>query len=337
VRALEAIVSPLDVGRSALLRRFGAALRPLIADRGARTTVIFASIVTIALLATITAPIALLALGPIVLGVPHLLADVRYLVVRPGLHRERAVWLVALPLVAVCLTSDLRVGLLAPVVAALVARGAFVRRALVLVLAVTALVLAHRVGRMADLVFVHAHNFLAVALWWGYRPRRARELGPPLLFVAVSVALLCGVAEPVLRATNGLTSRLPFDLGATIDALATDAPPALGLRLVLLYAFAQSVHYGVWLRLVPEDDRPRRAPRSFRASVRASREDLGGPVLAITAFAALGLALWAVFDLSGARIGYLRAAQFHGHLELAAVAVLFVRGRRPARENDVPA
>src|SRR4051812_34613224 len=106
MRALETIVAPLDVGRAAVLRRFGAALRPLIADRAARTTVIFAVILAFAFAATITMPIALLALGPIALGVPHVLADVRYLIVRPGLHRDPRLWVVAVPLLAVCMTSD---------------------------------------------------------------------------------------------------------------------------------------------------------------------------------------------------------------------------------------
>jgi hypothetical protein len=334
VRALDAIVSPLDVGRAAFLRRFGATLRPLIADRATRTTVVFGLAVVLALVATLTMPIALLALGPIVLGVPHVLADVRYLVVRPGLHRDRALWLVALPLLGVCVSSDLRVGLVAPMLAALLSRGSSARRVLVLVLATAAFVAACLVGRVADLVFVHAHNFLAVVIWWLYRPRRAREVVPLVAFVAVSVALVFGLAEPVLRLTSGLASRLPFDLGITIDSIATGAPPALGLRLVLLYAFAQSVHYAVWLRLVPEDDRARRAPRSFRASLRALRDDLGTMVLVVTALAATGLAVWAVVDLASARLGYLRAAQFHGHLELAAVGLLFIRGGRAAASSS---
>ncbi|MEO7094054.1 MAG: hypothetical protein ABI175_12445, partial [Polyangiales bacterium] len=286
--ALDAIVSPLDDGRSAILRRFGGVLRPLIGDRGARTTVVFTLIVVVALVTTMTMPIALLALGPIAFGVPHVLADVRYLVVRPGLHRERGLWLVALPLLGATITSDLRIGLAAPVIAALLARGAIARKVLVVLLATTALVAACLVGRVADLVFVHAHNFIAVLIWWLYRPRRAREVVPLMLFVAASLALLFGVAEPVLHLTNGLGTRLPFHLGEVIDSIATGAPPALGLRLVLVYAFAQSVHYGVWLRLVPEDDRARRAPRSFAASLQALRADLGAPILVATSLAALG-------------------------------------------------
>ena len=66
----------------------------------------------LALAATLTlavlAPRWTLALGPIVLGVPHLLADARYLVVRPGYHRRTSIFLAVLPPLAAGLwTADL--------------------------------------------------------------------------------------------------------------------------------------------------------------------------------------------------------------------------------------
>ena len=44
--------------------------------------------------------VVVLAVGPLVLGVPHLVADLRYLVVRPGLHRRAAFWPVAVSALA---------------------------------------------------------------------------------------------------------------------------------------------------------------------------------------------------------------------------------------------
>jgi hypothetical protein len=104
----------------------------------------------------------------------------------------------------------------------------------------------------------------------------------------------------------------------------------------MLYAFAQAVHYGVWLRLVPEDDRPRATPRSFRASYLALRDELGSLLLAAFALASVGLAIWAVADLVEARAGYLRFARFHGMLELTAIA-LWVTFSTPAATRTRPA
>jgi hypothetical protein len=101
----------------------------------------------------------------------------------------------------------------------------------------------------------------------------------------------------------------------------------LGARVVLVFAFAQAVHYGIWLRLIPEDDRPRDTPRTFSASLRALENDVGKWVLGGAMVVAVGVAVWAVLDLAAARIGYLRMALFHGYLELIAAALLFVEGR----------
>ena len=99
-------------------------------------------------------------------------------------------------------------------------------------------------------------------------------------------------------------------------------------RLVLLYAFAQAVHYWAWLRLIPEEDRVRETPRTFRKSWRALHDDLGPYLLVGAGVGLLGLAAWSVFDLASARIEYLRFVRFHAVLELAALSVLWVEGWR---------
>jgi hypothetical protein len=100
-------------------------------------------------------------------------------------------------------------------------------------------------------------------------------------------------------------------------------------RLVLAFAFAQSVHYSIWLRLIPDEDRDRPTPRTFAASFRALRTDFGAPLLVGAILAALAVAGWSVFALIHARTGYLRAALFHGYLEYAAVALALLEQRRP--------
>jgi hypothetical protein len=101
------------------------------------------------------------------------------------------------------------------------------------------------------------------------------------------------------------------------------------MRLLVLYAFAQSVHYVVWLRLLPEDDRKSPTPRSFAQSYRALRADVGSLALWLFTLAALALAVWAAFDVGRARNGYIQLAFFHGYLELAAGALLWAERGRP--------
>jgi hypothetical protein len=105
--------------------------------------------------------------------------------------------------------------------------------------------------------------------------------------------------------------------------LPPNASPIM-LRLVLVFAFAQAFHYAVWIRLVPELSRERKAPRSFSASYRALTAEFGHWVIAGTGLAIVVLVVAAVFALKEARSGYLRFALFHGYLELAFLAVAWL-------------
>lgn len=328
--AAAAVLAPLDRLRWALLKLLGPLSKPLVRRRELRVLVAGCGVVGFSLAATLISPFWLLALGPVVLGVPHLVADVRYLVVRTGLHRRRDLWLpVGVPLLLAG-TSNFTVtsGLMACAAMALLARGRGSRKVIALSVIAVLMIAAWSVGDVAALIFAHAHNFIAVMLWWCWRPRNGlrQQAAVPLLFLTASLLLSLGWLEPWAR---GFAWQ-PSGLGPAyhLSFLAPGAGEPWALRLVLLFAFAQSVHYGVWLRLIPEDDRPQETPRTFRASARALQADLGLPLLVGAIVVALGIALWSVFDLASARENYLRMALFHGYLELIVATWLFVE--RPA-------
>src|SRR5437868_9861177 len=86
--ALAIALAPLDRLRAAFLAHFGAWASRILADRALRVAVYAAMGIASALVVTCAAPLWAFALAPLVLGVPHLVADVRYLVVKPGLHRR---------------------------------------------------------------------------------------------------------------------------------------------------------------------------------------------------------------------------------------------------------
>lgn len=267
--------------------------------------------------------------GPLLLGVPHLLSDVRYLIARPKLiSRGPLLVLAAIPIAATWIWPRFWVGAASLVVLGLVLRGPKVRRAVVLVLGLVAIAIGKRYGYAIDLAFAHAHNFIALAIWWLWAPRRAFHV-VPLVLVLVGVLLIAsGAVDGLPYAFGGADSVSNVHLARFAHVMSFSEGTELAMRWAMFFLFTQSVHYAVWLRLVPEDDRPRDGLRSFASSFRALAADVGLPLIALAAAASIGLFVWAFSDLDAARIGYLRGAVFHGYLELGVLAVFFVEGRR---------
>ena len=281
-----------------------------------------------ALIGTALAPMWMLALGPIVLGVPHLLADLRYCAVRPAWHRQPAMWIgVGVPLLAVAITGLPAVGFAAVAGACAASSGPRARRMIVLAISVAAAIACIWAGPRATLLLVHLHNFIAVLLWWRWRPGPTKLRALPLAaFILGSLLIALGAFDQGIG-TLARIGPLGSDLELHMNSLAPGLDGTLGLRVVLLFCFAQSVHYVIWLRLVPEDDRDRPTPRSFAASWHALVDELGVLLPCAAIVLALGLAAWALADLSAARIGYLRAAEFHVFLELALLGQLALQQR----------
>lgn len=213
--------------------------------------------------------------------------------------------LVALAWLGASLGGGPLIGLLALVPAVLAATGSIWRKGLLLALWVGLSALAWRFGMGFQLIFLHLHNLVAVAWWWVWRPRGSGAWVVPLLVVSGALAMLLGAAEPMLDISGGWTA--PWtgnDFGGHVAQIAPLADDILALRLVVLFCFLQSVHYAVWLRLIPEDDRPRPSLRPFRASWRALLADFGPSPLLVVAALALTILAWALVDPRGARLGY---------------------------------
>ncbi|MDF2692160.1 MAG: hypothetical protein K0S65_543 [Labilithrix sp.] len=324
-------VSPLatvDAIRARTLRVLAPLAPSLLRDRDRRVVVHGAIAITFAFVLTFAAPMVLLAFGPLVLGVPHLVADIRYLVARPGLHRRAGFWLlVAGPACLSFFYPHASVALAGIAGGAIAARAPWPRRAALALAGLAFVLAADRLGRIADVALAHAHNAIAVALFWGWARRRSRMhllvvLGFVVGLAAIGLGMLDGA--PVSRfARSDL-----LDANVIADALAPLSDPVMADRLVLAFAFAQSVHYAVWVRLVPEVDRPRPGLRSFASSLQALVEDFGAPLVVLAGLVTMGLVVWACRSLVEARDGYLRLAIFHGPLELGAATLLLLeRGR----------
>lgn len=265
-------------------------------------------------------PLWAVALGPLLWGIPHVLSDLRYLVLREGHHRSplRAALFV---LAAGLGLTPLGLGgaLLGCAALALSARSNPWRRLAVLA-ALLALALACVASRgRAELAFVHLHNAVALLLWALWRRKRDAVLWVVLgLTAAGAVACLAGLPAALGRWAS------PWP-GLTASALAPDLVPVEGAaqveRWITLYAFGQAVHYLAWMRLLPEEDAAQEGPRSFVQSARSLLRDAGSWVVGLCALLTAGLFAWGLADAARARGAYLWLTGFHGYVELAALSL----------------
>ncbi len=288
--------------------------------------------VSSALVAALAAPALLWLWGPLLLGVPHLVADLRYLVLppySPVVVLRRDIVIGAL-LAATLWSASPEVGGAAVVAAwALAPRPrsshAMARRALVGAVVISGYAVSWRYSLESSYVLVHAHNAVAVLLFaWVFARGRVRVWLPVALATA-SALVLTGALDSLL-AGNGLD----VVAGYLLPVSALERWPAeVCARLAVLFVFLQSVHYAIWLRLVPEQARPRAGQRSFRGSLAALQRDFGGSTMAL--FAALSVALLAfgLHDAERARTAYLRFAGFHAYLELAFLVRWLCAARAP--------
>ena len=330
MRPVQALAAVADVLRAALLAVVGRPIKAWLLDRELRVATIGVGLAIVALALATLVPVWVLALGPLVWGVPHLVADVRYLVVRQGLHRHAAGVVVVLAALTVAATTELgvRATLLGCGVLALAMPGSLRRRVAVAGLALALAAWIWPLGWTADLLMAHAHNGVALALWWVWRKRAGKLHWWPVAVVAVGFAVLLSGALDGLAVRSGPTAALNLDDLAWQLAPTDDA--AWSQRWTVSFAFAQTVHYVAWIHLIPTEDRRRPVPRSFQNSLKALQGDLGRPLLLGALAVALGLAVWAVVDLADARNRYFQLAWFHGHLELLVASWLLVRGVRRA-------
>jgi hypothetical protein len=337
VSPLERALLPLDVARARVMRvALAFRLGVFLAGRRDRRVAAQASIGVLSTFALATfAPAVLLALGPIVFGVPHIASDVRYLVLRRDVTRSA----IRVTLVFAALVTLLRVvGMVLPgalpwagvemallcgwVASAGLAgarasgRSALVAPLLLFVAGAALLVVPHPEG--AALVLAHAHNVIAIGVWLFVFRRNVRAATVPLVLAVLVVFLILS------GATLPFATEHARALGVSLTEFATWMAPGFsaraGVAIVLSFAFLQSMHYAVWLGWIPQEDVAAEGTLSFKMSLRSMLMDFGGIGLVAVALLSLLFVVGAGFALTRTRELYLSLAVFHGYLEIAMLA-----------------
>ncbi len=327
---MRAIAGPLDVLRALALRFVGRAGKTLLRDRDLRVSFLATVGVLFSLGLAVSFPAAAFALGPLMLGVPHLLADVRYLVLQPGYTKRWSIVLLVLaPLVLVWLSPWAKVGLLPVLGAIIVARSTVAKKVVALGIFAAAYAAAWTYPLASTYAILHMHNVVGVALYAWLFARTGRNAWLTVgLFALGCVALLSGAGDALLFRQGAW---VPFQTGATFNDMIYQLAPfesaQWALRFAAFFVFAQSVHYVVWLRLIPDDARTRPGVRSFASSFRALTADVGAPLVWFATVLSCAFLVFGAIHLDHARLSYLAFASFHGYLEFAIAALVLLEGR----------
>lgn len=342
---LERAALPLDTLRTGMYRlAFG--IRPLAAmitlrDRRVALTATLHALVAFSL--TILTPTLLLAVGPVFLGVAHVMADLRFLVLRRGLGRA---WLAVIALACasiVLLRIAQELGLSFAVGsriehgvvtlwlgAALVAGGLASRRFGRVVLGavvVAALGVWAQIDPFAVRVgFAHVHNLIALTLWLFLFRGRLRAVLLPLALICGMAALLLSGETYLWTERVGSVDLMGLHLLEAADGLAPGLPLREAAGLTSTFTFLQSVHYSTWLLVVPQEDVRGQGTATWRTAVKSMTREFGRFGLWIALGTMLLVPIAACLDLHGTRNLYLSLAMFHGYLELALGAYFFARG-----------
>jgi hypothetical protein len=303
------------VAAAPLAERIGAADRPAHTLHGALFVVVSLAIAFVA-------PVSAMTLGPLLLGAPHLVGDLRVLwLQRPGGILDAEILRIFVPLLAMTLVRpalaigfpepamcEVALGVVAIAIAAHAGFASSRRRLHVIAAAVPLLAFAMAFAPAVQLTLAHAHNVVAFAAWLVWTRHRGFAWGAAGLYVAAWMAAL---ALPI---ADGELDALSF--GATFATFANGLAPGLGsvdgALVVRSFVFAQLVHYGIWMFALPR--------------VEAAREERASRGLWIAAVCACAIVpIVGAFDPLGVRGAYLSLVVFHGWFELAVFTFLAAR------------
>ena len=306
-----------------MLRLPGA--REIFVSRERRIPVAEALCVAMATFTSLFFPVLSLWVGASLLGLPHVLSGIRHVSVRRSLH----------PLTKACIAVSIAVGALTlmhltsgvPIFVGLFALSMGVE------------VLASRAGAVPKLFWLATVALGAGAAWrWPYffvigvshlhalssmsffsteaRRRGIRVWPLWALSVAAAGVVLVGALDPLFANAAWARSLGPDEVVGILDQMAGGSTPTLLARSLFLYAFSQSLHYLVWLRLMPELDRDSPVPQSFRQALVRLRRDFGRwtvPALVLCAIGGMAMLLGG----RSARDAYFVLVYFHIGLEAA--------------------
>jgi hypothetical protein len=311
-----------------------------------RPAVELLAVTAAALVIALALPVDVVVFGVLVVGVAHVVLEVRYVVGRhPEVVQGTGVALLQAALLAVVGARLLSApgfsrnvelaawtGLLLLVLLRRFGRDRGDRRALAVGCALLggATALAVGAGPIWFLLLAHLHNFVPAVFLWQWSGR-ALDRGSRRLFrlvvggwsVVIPVLLL---ATPAAEAWAGQGSAFADRLFGADAATKTVAPGSWvgatsGERLLVAFAFAQLVHYAVWIWFLPRHDP---ATTAAFAGTRPGRALQGWRLPALVVLGTAAVVAVAAIDYRQGRTFYGSLGGYHAYLEYPILLGLLV-------------
>jgi hypothetical protein len=301
-----------------MLRLPGA--RGILVSRERRIPVAEGLCVAMATFTSLFFPVLSLWVGASLLGLPHVLSGIRHVGLRRSLH----------PMTKACIGASIAVGAftlmqltsgvpifvglfaLSMGVEVLASRARTVPKLFWLATVALGAGAAWRWPYFFIIGASHLHALSSMSFFSTEARRRGIRVWPLwALSVAAAGAVIVGALDPVFASAAWARSLGPDEVVGILGS----SPMLLG-RSLFLYAFSQSLHYMVWLRLMPELDRESPVPQSFRQALARLRRDFGRwtvPALVLCAIGGIAMLLGG----RTARDAYFVVVYFHIGLEAA--------------------
>ena len=300
-----------------------------------------------ALVLAVYAPIPTIVIGLVLFGVLHNLLELRYVTGRFAAILSRSF----LELLAVLITGiavcRLLVGVVGrPAELAEIALGYVIlaigaqrglrggRKLAVWVALVPAAAASLAWPAYHFVVLAHLHNLVPLVFLWEWasrissgRGRRVFRAAQVLWVVVVPLVILLGALDGWLSADSGIVRSL---VGDGHSVLAASAPPGavatvVGVRLLTVFAFLQTMHYAVWVAFLP-----RYAPDASAAFEARMPWLTGARLWAVGFIVAAVFAVLFVFDFGQAKGLYAALASYAAYVEVPVLLAILVGGHRGA-------
>lgn len=324
------VLDGLDGARRWLLDRGGSVTRHFVRDRDQRVVAFALAAFAMAFLGTALAPGYMLLLGPVIVGVPHLFFEARYLFFQHAQLRKLALAAVLAVQTVLVFAGAGIYTLGAATIAALAVTGSLSTNKALAIGALSLLAIAGAIvgPDWSRFLLLHVHNCVPLVVWllWRDRPRWAS--------IAVTALFALGIVLIFAGALDGLSLRRPFgddvfSITKITDAVAAGFGGEWRHRFLLFFCFTQAAHYAIWLRLIPEEARDRPTPRTWTSSWHAFKRDASANLARLCVLAAIAVPLAALaLGVVRTRALYVTASEFHATVEAMLIAVVFVRRDR---------